>query len=247
MKLFPQDTVREAVLNAIAHRSMIVQNDVVIKLSPNELTITNVEKSGQGVDKMFTNCIMEAKPLPDYSATDNFQVSLTLRTEIRNGAFMVYSRQEQNRRPEHHKLNVFQLLAMYSVCMGNAIPDVAAAAVDGLVDEGLLVRSKTGKLSMGKEYKKIAKEMSETKNGELNGEINGGINGQIRDQLEGQLNENQRKTLGYIRQHDENNTNQISAGLGVPFDTIDKHIRVLLKLGLIEHLGSKRTGGYHAL
>jgi ATP-dependent DNA helicase RecG len=103
-------------LNAIAHRSMIVQNDVFIKLGPKELTITNaggfpigvdksnvltvnstprskrlaevlqktglVEKSGQGVDKMFTNCIMEAKPLPDFSATDNYQVGLTLRTEI---------------------------------------------------------------------------------------------------------------------------------------------------------------------
>ena len=89
IKLFNKETIREAVLNAIAHRSMIVQNDVVIKLSPTELTITNaggfpigvdksnvltvnstprskrlaevlqktglVEKSGQGVDKMFTN------------------------------------------------------------------------------------------------------------------------------------------------------------------------------------------------
>lgn len=117
VKLFKEATVREAVLNAITHRSMIVQNDVVIKQSPNELTITNaggfpigvdksnvltvnstprskrmaevlqktglVEKSGQGVDKMFTNCIMEAKPLPDYSDTDNYQVCLKLRAEIR--------------------------------------------------------------------------------------------------------------------------------------------------------------------
>ena len=93
IKLFNKETIREAVLNAIAHRSMIVQNDVVIKQSPTELTITNaggfpigvdksnvltvnstprskrlaevlqktglVEKSGQGVDKMYTNCIME--------------------------------------------------------------------------------------------------------------------------------------------------------------------------------------------
>lgn len=100
IKLFNKETIREAVLNAIAHRSMIVQNDVVIKQSPTELTITNaggfpigvdksnvltvnstprskrlaevlqktglVEKSGQGVDKMYTNCIMEAKPLPDF-------------------------------------------------------------------------------------------------------------------------------------------------------------------------------------
>ena len=98
-------------LNAIAHRLMIVQNDVVIKLSPNQLTITNaggfpigvdksnvltvnstprskrlaevlqktglVEKSGQGVDKMYTNCIMEAKPLPDFSETDNLMCWLS--------------------------------------------------------------------------------------------------------------------------------------------------------------------------
>ena len=104
IKLFNKETIREAVLNAITHRSMIVQNDVVIKQSPTELTITNaggfpigvdtsnvltvnstprskrlaevlqktglVEKSGQGVDKMFTNCIMEAKALPDFSGTD---------------------------------------------------------------------------------------------------------------------------------------------------------------------------------
>ena len=273
VKLFRQETVREAVLNAVAHRSMIVQSDVVVKLSHSELTITNaggfplgvdksnvltmnstprskrlaevmqktalVEKSGQGVDKMFTNCIMEAKPLPDYSATDNFQVALTLRTEIRDSAFMVYIRQEQNRRPEHRKLNVFQLLALYSVCLGDAVPDVAAAVVDGLVGEGLLVRSKTGKLSMGREYRETAKEMNSAKNGGINGGING--------ELKGQLNDSQKKTLDYIRQHDEYNTNQISAGLGVPFDTIDKHIRMLLKLGLIEHRGSKRTGGYHAL
>lgn len=29
-----------------------------------------VERSGQGVDKMFYNCIMEGKALPDYSGTD---------------------------------------------------------------------------------------------------------------------------------------------------------------------------------
>lgn len=31
IKLFNKETIREAVLNAIAHRSMVVQNDVVIK------------------------------------------------------------------------------------------------------------------------------------------------------------------------------------------------------------------------
>ena len=68
------------------------------------------QKSRQGVDKMFANCIMEAKPLPDFSATDNYQVCLRLRTEIRDIPFLVYIRQEQAKRPQYRKLNVFQLI-----------------------------------------------------------------------------------------------------------------------------------------
>ena len=196
IKLFNKETIREAVLNAIAHRSMIVQNDVVIKQSPTELTITNaggfpigvdksnvltvnstprskrlaevlqktglVEKSGQGVDKMFTNCIMEAKPLPDFSATDNYQVSLTFRTEIRDVPFLVYIRQEQAKRPPHHKLNVFQLMAIYNVCFGKEL-EVRDSVIDELVNDEILLRSKTGKISMSKDYLRIYSEIHSTK------------------------------------------------------------------------------------
>ena len=196
IKLFNKETIREAVLNAIAHRSMIVQNDVVIKQSPTELTITNaggfpigvdksnvltvnstprskrlaevlqktglVEKSGQGVDKMFTNCIMEAKPLPDFSATDDYQVSLTFRTEIRNVPFLVYIRQEQAKRPPHHKLNVFQLMAIYNVCFGDWL-EVRDSVIAELVNDEILLRSKIGKISMSKEYQRIYSEIHSTK------------------------------------------------------------------------------------
>lgn len=196
VKLFNKDTVREAVLNAITHRSMIVQNDVVIKQSPGELTITNaggfpigvdknnvltvnstprskrlaevlqktglVEKSGQGVDKMFTNCIMEAKPLPDFSATDDYQVSLKFRTEIRDVPFLVYIRQEQAKRPQHHKLNVFQLIAIYNVCFGDVI-EVRDPVIGELVNDGILLRSKTGKISMSKDYQSIYSEIHSTR------------------------------------------------------------------------------------
>lgn len=129
IKKFNEDVVREAILNAVAHRSMQIQSDVVIKQSPELLTITNaggfplgvdleniltvnstprsktltdvlqktglVERSGQGVDKMFTRCIMEAKHLPDYSGTDAYQVALTLRTEIRDTAFLAFIQRTQ--------------------------------------------------------------------------------------------------------------------------------------------------------
>ena len=121
-----------------------------------------VEKSGQGVDKMFTNCIMEAKPLPDFSATDNYQVSLKFRTEIRDIPFLVYIRQEQAKRPKHHKLNVFQLMAIYDVCFGDGL-SVKQDSIEELVKEGLLVRAKSGKLSMSKDYQAIYSEIHSVK------------------------------------------------------------------------------------
>ena len=67
----------------------------------------------------------------------------------------------------------------------------------------------------------------------------------LNGQLNGQLNESQRETFEYIRVNEGCNTTAIAKGLGKPFRTIDKHINILLQLGLIERRGSKRTGGYY--
>ena len=52
-----------------------------------------IEKSGQGVDKMFYHCLMDGKCLPDYSLTDEWQVCLRLPGEIKYPAFMLYARE----------------------------------------------------------------------------------------------------------------------------------------------------------
>lgn len=69
--------------------------------------------------------------------------------------------------------------------------------------------------------------------------------GILNGQLNGQLNESQRETFEYIRVNEGCNTTAIAKGLVKPFRTIDKHINILLQLGLIERRGSKRTGGYY--
>jgi ATP-dependent DNA helicase RecG len=39
----------------------------------------------------------------------------------------------------------------------------------------------------------------------------------------------------------------ISEELNMPFGTVDRHIRILLKKKKIERRGSKKTGGYYVL
>ena len=148
---FNKEAIREAILNACCHRSMLIQSDVVIKQYPDSITITNaggfpsgvdmnniltvnsvphsklmseilqktglVECSGQGVDKMFYNCIMEGKALPDYSGTDSYQVSLTFKAPILDTAFVIFVRKVQDNRTAAEQLNVFELLALYNMAM----------------------------------------------------------------------------------------------------------------------------------
>lgn len=66
------------------------------------------------------------------------------------------------KRPQHHKLNVFQLIAIYNVCFGDGI-DVKQDVVNGLVEKGLLLRSKTGKISMSKDFQSFYSEIHSTK------------------------------------------------------------------------------------
>lgn len=121
---YNEDSIREAILNACAHRSMQIQSSVVIKQSPNSISIINaggfpigvdmcnllttvsvprakrlcevlektglIERSGQGVDKIYYNNLAEGKSLPDYSESDAYQVVLKLKAEIVDPAFYLF-------------------------------------------------------------------------------------------------------------------------------------------------------------
>jgi ATP-dependent DNA helicase RecG len=47
-----------------------------------------VERSGQGIDLIYRNLIEEGKPVPDFTGTDDYQVSVTLHGEVQNPQFL---------------------------------------------------------------------------------------------------------------------------------------------------------------
>lgn len=172
-------------MNAVCHRSMKIQSDVVIKQYPDTLTITNaggfpsgvdanniltinstprsklmseilqktglVERSGQGVDKMFYHCILEGKALPDFGGTDPYQVSLTFKAPILDEGFVRFIRHEQNKREDNKKLNVFELLMLYKVCMRD-FENMDSAIAERLSAEGLLIKE-DGYYRLSDDYK----------------------------------------------------------------------------------------------
>jgi len=94
-----------------------------------------VERAGQGVDKMYYNCLMEGKPLPDYSQTDEYQVDLCLQAKIVDEAFYIFLKEVQFNRKD--KLNVFDLLTLDKVRRGIST-DLYEVSVEKLQREGLI-------------------------------------------------------------------------------------------------------------
>ena len=79
-----------------------------------------IERSGQGVDLMFANCVKEGKPLPDYGASDDYQVDLRLYGVIPDDAFFLFVREIQDDRETADQLNAFDWLTLHYVREGKA-------------------------------------------------------------------------------------------------------------------------------
>ena len=153
-RAFNEETVREAVINAMIHRSLQISSDIFIRLYPDMMEITNpggfpygvnigniltvnssprsrlmaeviektglIERSGQGVDLMCANCVKEGKPLPDYSASDDYQVNLRLYGEIPDEAFYLFTHDILRDNELSSLLNAFDWITLHYVWKGKA-------------------------------------------------------------------------------------------------------------------------------
>lgn len=189
---FNEEVIREAVLNAIAHRDYTITSEVVIKQYPQKITIANpggfpkgvtveniltvsstprsrlmteilektglVERSGQGVDKIFSITLSEGKAEPDYKNSDMFQVSLTLRTEIIDKAFHVFISQYQNSDKEP-KLGVEQIITLCRIRNG-IFQNLKAEIVSQLEKSGLIekVSGHTNRYTLTQEYHSLVND-----------------------------------------------------------------------------------------
>ncbi|GHT44294.1 hypothetical protein AGMMS49965_19670 [Bacteroidia bacterium] len=140
------------------------ENILIINSRPRSKRLTEVlqktgfiERSGQGVDKMFYHCLMESKPMPDYSHTDDYQVDLRLKAKIIDNSFYIFLRDIQNNRQE--KLNVFDLLTLDKVRQGFSA-DLPEASVEKLQREGLIKSQSPAdkKYVLGDLYYEIAQQ-----------------------------------------------------------------------------------------
>lgn len=104
-----------------------------------------VERSGQGVDKIFFNTLSEGKAEPDYSRSDDFVVELTLSGVIKDQGFARFIAAEQQMLADDQKLSAVEIQALAALR-----EDKPSRTIDGEIIKRLLGRGLIDKVGRTK-------------------------------------------------------------------------------------------------
>ena len=97
-----------------------------------------VERSGQGIDRIFLHTLSEGKPDPDYSKSDDFTVTLSLSAEIEDKAFALFIKTVQDSLSDENKLSVFEIVILNKIRKGNDKNGLDKAIVEKLKERFLI-------------------------------------------------------------------------------------------------------------
>lgn len=109
-----------------------------------------VERSGQGANRMFEESIKQSKPLPDFTGTDEYQVSLTLRGEIQDRQFLRFLEKVGQER-----LRTFQTedwLTLDLINREQKIPEACQTRLPALLELGIIERAGRGKVVLSRQF-----------------------------------------------------------------------------------------------
>lgn len=116
-----------------------------------------VERSGQGVDKIFYQTLSEGKDFPRYDDSDLFQVTLHIPTVVKHPVFSVFVRNIQAGLDKNEKIGVHQVVTLVKVRDGVPVTENDSIYLKRLLEIGA-IRESNGKLYFGKQYSELEQE-----------------------------------------------------------------------------------------
>lgn len=169
IKQYPQ---RLTVINAGGFpNGVTIENLLTVPSTPRNRLLADVlsktgivERSGQGIDKIFMNTLSEGKPAPDYSKSDYFKVELSLSAIIEDKAFAVFIASTQDTLAKDDKLSVQEVIILSQILKGVNRISLDKAIIKKLELRGLI--EKRGKTSamhyiLSREYYEFTDNMAE--------------------------------------------------------------------------------------
>ena len=121
----------------------ITPENIVWKQAPRNRRVADVmakcdlvERSGQGADLMFSTCVKESKPLPNYGASDAYEVHLVMSGEVQDDRFLHYL--ERVGSETLASFNSDDFLLLDAIHRELAIPDRLGPRLSPLLDLGVI-------------------------------------------------------------------------------------------------------------
>lgn len=124
IKLYPE---RLDIVNAGGFpKGVSLENLLTVPSTPRNRLLADVlsktgivERSGQGMDKIFLYTLAEGKPIPDYTKSDDFDVTAILSAIVKDAGFALFIQNIQKTLSDKEKLTVFDVLELCKIRDGN--------------------------------------------------------------------------------------------------------------------------------
>jgi ATP-dependent DNA helicase RecG len=117
-----------------------------------------VERSGQGVDKIFYQNLSDGKGFPSYEKSDLFQVTLTIPTTVLDTAFNIFFKDIQKKLSSSEKLGVHHVIALVNIRDNADISLTDASVIERLLELNV-IRKKKDTYLLSEDYYNITKEI----------------------------------------------------------------------------------------
>ncbi len=180
---FDETVVREAVLNAVAHRDYRLQGSVFVRQHPRRIELVSpgglppgvtlenilwkqaprnrriceafqrcglVERSGQGMNRIYEKSIRQGKALPGFSGTDEYQVALCLHGTVEDALMVGFL--EQVGQEQLASFTTEHFLALSEVQRSQKVSERLAPALDQLLELGVVERVSRGRYVPSRRY-----------------------------------------------------------------------------------------------
>ena len=143
VRLYPQSMT---IVNAGGFpHGVTIENILTVPSTPRNRLLSDVlaktgivERSGQGVDKIFYNTLIEGKQEPDYSRSDDFKVELTLQAAMKDRGFALFVESVQQTLPDDQKLSVLEVVTLSKIRDGKPTAELDRKVVKKLEGRNLV-------------------------------------------------------------------------------------------------------------
>ena len=108
-----------------------------------------IERSGQGANVMFGNCVMEGKPLPDYANSDDYVVNLRIDATIVNPRLFLFLRKFDYQLSSYELINLFYIY-------GGRTQNLFTNNMDNILSTGAVIFDEESGYTMGDIFFELA-------------------------------------------------------------------------------------------